>query len=93
MEVADSILLEGYRLGVDRKSVWPNDPESYAGGSGSSWQSHPCQTGKTKGRSQTKCRPWSSRLVDGRGGNTPNPEESVTKPPEPMEETEAHVAL
>jgi hypothetical protein len=30
-------LLEDYRLIVERRSARPNDPESYAGGSVSSW--------------------------------------------------------
>jgi hypothetical protein len=42
---------------------------------------------RSKGRGQTKCSPWSSRLEVGRGANNPTPEKStVTKPPEPMEE-------
>jgi hypothetical protein len=30
-------LLKGYQLIMDRRFVWPNDPESYAGWSVSSW--------------------------------------------------------
>jgi hypothetical protein len=31
---------------VERRFARPNDPERNAGGSESSWQSHPCQTGQ-----------------------------------------------
>jgi hypothetical protein len=34
----------------------------------------PRMPGMSKGRSQTKCRPWSSRLGFGRGANNPTPE-------------------
>jgi hypothetical protein len=42
---------------------------------------------RSKGRGQTKCSYWSSRLGVGRGANNPTPENSTaTKPPEHMEE-------
>jgi hypothetical protein len=42
---------------------------------------------RSKGRGQTKCSPWSSRLGVGRGTNNATPEKcTVTKPPEPMED-------
>jgi hypothetical protein len=40
------VLLENYRLIVEGWFARPSDPESYAGGSLSSWLSHPCQTGQ-----------------------------------------------
>jgi hypothetical protein len=42
-------LLEDYRLIVERRSALPNNPESYAGGSLSSWYDHPCQTSQRVG--------------------------------------------
>jgi hypothetical protein len=42
---------------------------------------------RSKGRGQTKCTLWSSRLGVGLGANNSTPERStVTKLPEPMEE-------
>jgi hypothetical protein len=39
----------------------------------------------SKGRGQTKCHPWFSRLGFGCGANNPTPEKSiVTKSPDPM---------
>jgi hypothetical protein len=38
---------------------------------------------RSKGRGQTKCSPWSSRLRVGRGANDPTSEKfTVAKPPE-----------
>jgi hypothetical protein len=43
---------------------------------------------RSKDRDQTNCSSWSSRLGVGRGANNQTPENStVTKPPEPMEES------
>jgi hypothetical protein len=36
-------LLEDYRFIVESRFARPNDPDSYAGGSVSSWYVHPCQ--------------------------------------------------
>jgi hypothetical protein len=42
---------------------------------------------RSKGKGQTKCSPWSSRLGVGREAKHPTPEKStVAKSPEPMEE-------
>jgi hypothetical protein len=35
---------------------------------------------EAKGRGQTKCSPWSSRLVVGRGANNPTPEKFARDP-------------
>jgi hypothetical protein len=40
---------------------------------------------KSKGRGQTKCSTWSSRLGVGRGAKNHTLEKSVTKPPETMQ--------
>jgi hypothetical protein len=42
---------------------------------------------RKKGRGQTKCSPWSSKLDAGQeANNTASEKFTVTKPPEPMEE-------
>jgi hypothetical protein len=49
---------------------------------------------RSKGRGQTKCSFWSSRLGIERGANNPSPEKStVMKPPEPLEEAKTHTGL
>jgi hypothetical protein len=64
----NSCLLKDYHLIMERRFVVPSDPESYAGGSVSSWQIHPYQS-RSKDRGQTKCSPWSCRLGVGHGAN------------------------
>ncbi|XP_064413579.1 male-specific lethal 3 homolog isoform X2 [Latimeria chalumnae] len=49
-------------LDVVEGLAYPNDPESYAGGSISSWQGYPSQV-RSKGRSQTKSSPSPTRLA------------------------------
>jgi hypothetical protein len=36
-QATESLLLADCRIVVERESVWPSHPESYAGGSMSSW--------------------------------------------------------
>jgi hypothetical protein len=44
-----AFVLKDYRLIVERRFASPSDPESYAGGSVSSWLGHPCQTSQRVG--------------------------------------------
>jgi hypothetical protein len=54
------IFLEDYSLIMERFAC-TNDPEKYVGGSVSCLAGSPMPD-RPKGRSQTKCSPWSSRL-------------------------------
>jgi hypothetical protein len=47
------VLLEDYRLIVERRWARPSGRESYAGGSVNSWQCHTCQTGQRVGAKQS----------------------------------------
>jgi hypothetical protein len=70
------LLLEDYHLIMERRSVFPNDPESYAGGSVG-----PPMPDRSKGRDQMKCSPWSTRWGVGCGAYNPTMEKFTdTKP-------------
>jgi hypothetical protein len=49
MTLLHFFLLEDYRLIVERRFACPNDPDSYASGSLSSWEGHACETGQSVG--------------------------------------------